>query len=87
MADLSEARRVIAILDRFLGALVETVDFRDTILLVTSDHGNLEDLTTRNHTMNKVPALLVGNKKKRDEVTPGLRDITSISDAVYKILQ
>jgi 2,3-bisphosphoglycerate-independent phosphoglycerate mutase len=29
-------------------------------LVVTSDHGNLEDLTTSNHTRNPVPLLAIG---------------------------
>jgi hypothetical protein len=32
----------------------------DDALVVTSDHGNVEDLTTRNHTLNPVPVLGFG---------------------------
>lgn len=86
-ADLSEARKVITMLDRFISSLVKYVNFRDTMLLVTSDHGNLEDLTTSDHTLNEVPALLVGDIKMRQNVSPGLRDITGILNAVNIILQ
>jgi 2,3-bisphosphoglycerate-independent phosphoglycerate mutase len=51
-------------LDAFLGALLEelTEDLNNgTLLLVTSDHGNLEDATTRRHTLNPVPLLGWGN--------------------------
>ncbi|NJM98905.1 MAG: hypothetical protein HC800_18680 [Phormidesmis sp. RL_2_1] len=29
-------------------------------LLVTSDHGNVEDLSTKRHTLNRVPLLAIG---------------------------
>ena len=48
--------------------------------MVTSDHGNLEDLTTRGHTRNPVPFLCWGRRGGElrarvaalEEVTPSL---------------
>ncbi|MQA89315.1 MAG: hypothetical protein GEU90_03625 [Gemmatimonas sp.] len=53
-------RGVVAIerVDAFLGGLVQHLP-SDLLLLVTSDHGNLED-TTVGHTSNDVPLLTVG---------------------------
>lgn len=70
---------VIERLDRMLGAVLEAVDVRETLVLLTSDHGNLEDGRTRAHTLNPVPALLVG--AGRDALAPRLRAITDVASA------
>lgn len=46
--------------DRVLGGVKETTDFGETLLIVASDHGNVEDLSTRGHTRNTVPLIAVG---------------------------
>jgi 2,3-bisphosphoglycerate-independent phosphoglycerate mutase len=46
-------------LDRFLRAVVAGLGPADA-LVVASDHGNLEDLSTRNHTLASVPVLGFG---------------------------
>jgi len=70
-------------LDAFMSALLEELgpDLREkTLVLVTSDHGNLEDATTRRHTVNPVPLLAWGHGAedflagvtRLDEVTPAI---------------
>lgn len=58
------ARAVLSRLDRFLRALVDGLP-DGWALLVTSDHGNVEDLSTRNHTRNPVPVLGFGRAAER----------------------
>jgi 2,3-bisphosphoglycerate-independent phosphoglycerate mutase len=58
--DLSKAIQLIEKLDQVLGGLLNSWDFENGVILITSDHGNLEDLSTRKHTINQVPALLIG---------------------------
>lgn len=61
--DLAAGRALIERLDVFLGALIEgpnSLPARGQTLIVTSDHGNLEDLTSRSHTRNDVPLLAFG---------------------------
>jgi 2,3-bisphosphoglycerate-independent phosphoglycerate mutase len=54
----AEACALVAKLDRFLEGLVSALG--EVTLLVTSDHGNLEDKSTRSHTRNPVPLLVLG---------------------------
>ena len=68
--------------DGVLGGLIELWD--DGLILVTSDHGNMEDLSTRKHTAADVPALLIGNKAAREEFSLGLKDLTDIAPAIWK---
>ena len=44
-------------LDTVFGSLLSTWDYENGLILLTSDHGNLEDLSTRRHTRNDVPLL------------------------------
>ena len=46
--------------DRFLRLLFEAIDPREQLVVVTSDHGNLEDLSVRTHTRAPVPLLAFG---------------------------
>lgn len=58
--DVGWARHEIARVERFLAALVDAVDPREQLVVVTSDHGNLEDLSTRSHTRAPVPLMAFG---------------------------
>ena len=57
---LEEATRMLDNLDEFLSVLVEqTLPQRS--LLVTSDHGNIEVMSHKGHTGNKVPTIIWGD--------------------------
>jgi len=71
---------VVSRLDRFLGAAVEESDLSDTLIVLTSDHGNIEDSRTPSHTRNPVPTLVVG--EKREEVAGRIRDLTHLAPAI-----
>ena len=58
-----EAVVLVEKLDGFLAGVSESLG--ETTLLLTSDHGNLEDKTTRSHTLAPVPLLAVGPQAKR----------------------
>ena len=49
-------------LERFLRALLQELDPDRATVVVTSDHGNLEDLSTKTHTHNPVPTLVFGHR-------------------------
>ncbi len=52
-------------IDGLLKGILENLE--DNILLITSDHGNIEDLTTHSHTRNPIPTIIFtkSNKIKR----------------------
>ncbi|HSL43796.1 MAG TPA: hypothetical protein VK897_10215 [Anaerolineales bacterium] len=80
--EMDNAIRLMETFDGVLGGLVETWD--DGLILVTSDHGNMEDLSTRKHTPAAVPALVIGNETARNEFTDGMKDLTNIAPAIWK---
>jgi 2,3-bisphosphoglycerate-independent phosphoglycerate mutase len=71
-------------LDRFLGAVLEQVDLATTLVLLTSDHGNVEDAQTRGHTANPVPALLAG--AGREDAAAHLHAITDVAPVCLALL-
>jgi 2,3-bisphosphoglycerate-independent phosphoglycerate mutase len=50
--------------DRFLGGLLEVVDLERTLIIITSDHGNVEDCSHGKHTENPALTLLLGAQRK-----------------------
>jgi hypothetical protein len=69
--------------DGVLAGVVEGVD-KEMLVLVTSDHGNMEDLSTRKHTDAHVPALVIGNKSAREEFTRDMKDLTDVAPAIWQ---
>lgn len=74
-----ELQRLDVFMTTLLTELAEDLG-RETLVLLTSDHGNLEDLTTKRHTTNPVPLLAWGHGARAfaagitrlDQVTPGI---------------
>jgi hypothetical protein len=79
---MDEAIRLMETFDAVLGGLVEVWD--KGLILVTSDHGNMEDLSTRKHTAAHVPALVIGDKAARQAFTREMKDLTDIAPAIWK---
>src|SRR6202042_77340 len=71
--DMTWARREIVRVDRFLEALFAAVDPEEQLVVVSSDHGNLEDLSTRSHTRADVPLIAYGAGAR--EFVDGARSI------------
>ena len=73
--------------DGVLKGLLEAWQDEDDLIVLTSDHGNMEDLSTRRHTDAKVPLLVIGDLRARQEFFSGIRALTDIAPAIEKFLQ
>jgi bisphosphoglycerate-independent phosphoglycerate mutase (AlkP superfamily) len=82
--DMEAALAVLTNLSRFVRAVVARVDLSETTVLLTSDHGNIEDLSIRNHTRNFVPTLLWG--ARRAEAAKRIRTLADITPAIIETL-
>jgi hypothetical protein len=58
--DMDRAVRLLEDLEGVLGGLLAVLDLSRHLVVLTSDHGNLEDLSTDRHTRNPVPAVFWG---------------------------
>jgi hypothetical protein len=60
------ARKVFALIEQFAGLLLAAVDSAGTSVIITSDHGHLEQLSTsRGHPRSKVPTWYFGAEPRR----------------------
>ena len=82
--DMKAARLVLKNLARFVRTLLSRVDLSRTTVLLTSDHGNVEDLSSRNHTLNLVPTLVWG--AKREHFKSRIRSLADITPAIVETL-
>jgi hypothetical protein len=80
---LDEARRLLERLDAVVGGVLSAWD-DDHLIVITSDHGNLEDLSQRHHTANPVPTLVIGHD--RQALAEGLTDLTHLAPAILRRL-
>lgn len=81
--EMDEAIKVVESLDGFLSKLVDMMDFNGgDVLIIASDHGNLEDISVRTHTMNKVPVIVKGKGADRAE-----KEVDSLVDIMPFILE
>jgi 2,3-bisphosphoglycerate-independent phosphoglycerate mutase len=79
---MAQALQALGLLDRFLRAVVAGLGEGDA-LLVTSDHGNLEDLSTRNHTLAPVPVLGFGRAAAE---VKRVGDLTGVAPLLLRLL-
>lgn len=68
-------------LDQFLGCLLDLLNPQEDTLLITSDHGNLEDMTHTLHTRNPVPLIVYG------WAAPHFQDATDLTDVTPALTQ
>lgn len=83
------AVRLLRELDLFLESVIEGLDLQSTSLIITSDHGNVEDMSHGQHTLNPVPTLLWGDIQsvfspfisglRLDQITPLIGKFFGIS--------
>lgn len=69
-----DAERVLQPLDEFLLHIIKHKR-SDDVLVITSDHGNLEDLSTKTHTRNEVPLFVMGEGAGRFDEVESLVDV------------
>ena len=85
--DPREAVSVLETFDAMLGGIVDSLDTGETLLLITSDHGNIEDLTVKTHTRHPVPLILygAGARSFADRLDPGA-DLTVVTPLLLEYL-
>ncbi len=82
--DLEAARTVLQSLAAFIRALLNCIDLANTSVILTSDHGNIEDLSSRNHTLNDVPTIVWGANRER--IASRIRNLADITPAIVESL-
>ncbi len=70
--------------DGFLAGLLDSVDLTSTLIVLISDHGNVENLSTKSHTRNPVPCIAIGNQRKR--FLASIKNLTHITPTILHTL-
>ncbi len=73
-------------IDTLISGVLEGFDPGTMTLLLTSDHGNIEDLSTKTHTRNPVPLFVAGRHKKYFSNLK-LKNISQIAPAILKLFK
>lgn len=80
--DYARACAVLRVYDRFLSALVRYTEAAGLTVVLTSDHGNIEEIGERGHTRNQIPFIAYGPGEKM------LREkVSSLKDVMGAVLQ
>jgi len=80
----SLTRQHIPVLTRFVRSVLEAADLERQTVIITSDHGNIEDASTRSHTLNPVATLAFGTD--RNYIAGRVRSLTDITPAIIEAL-
>jgi hypothetical protein len=68
----------------FVRETVRSIDLETTTVILTSDHGNIEDLSVRTHTLNYVPTIIWGRRRK--EVSQKIKDLGDVTPTILSLL-
>lgn len=74
---------VLTRFDEFLGGFFEYFDSATMLAVLVSDHGNIEDLSTKTHTRNDVPCIVCG--KERKGVADSIRSLVDFTPTLLRL--
>jgi 2,3-bisphosphoglycerate-independent phosphoglycerate mutase len=82
---IKQAVEHLEVIDEVLGSLIDSWNDENGLLIITSDHGNIEEKDHRRHSRNPVPTILVG----RDHAALGemIADLADIATVVRTFLE
>ena len=85
--NLEAAVKAVEAVDRNIGRLMDKVEDTDYVMLVTSDHGNCEDMgvdePNTSHTLNPVP--LVGKNVELDSDNQELWEVEQVIENILDL--
>ena len=77
-----ELRQALEELNLFIRTLMNLTDPEQTAILVVSDHGNCEDSTSADHTVNPVPVLLLSRSEKARSAFRGISRLQDVHGGI-----
>lgn len=82
--DMPLAKTILTSLARFIREVLARLDLKRTTVILTSDHGNIEDLSIRNHTLHDVPTIIWG--AHRESIATRIQTLADITPAIVELL-
>jgi hypothetical protein len=71
-------------LDGVLEGILQVWDMREGVVILTSDHGNMEHIGDRKHTENDVPTLFIGEDSPT--LAEGFANLTDLAPRIAQVL-
>jgi hypothetical protein len=81
---LEQGVALLELFDGVMAGLLDAWDDEHGLIVITSDHGNFEDLSHRHHTENDVPTVVIG--AARHVFAEGLRDLSGVAVGIARVL-
>jgi hypothetical protein len=81
---LEDAVSILELFDKVMAGALSVWDDSEGLIVITSDHGNMEEIGSRKHTENDVPTVIIGDK--RHEFAEGLIDLTGLVPRMRNLL-
>src|ERR1051326_1407728 len=82
--DRERARSVLRNLARMIRRVLANINLTSTTMVLTSDHGNIEDLSTRSHTLHPVPSIIWGAGSH--QIANRISSLADITPAIVSLL-
>ena len=77
------ACQTLNMLDQFIEVITALCKATNMLMIITSDHGNIEDMGTKGHTRNPVPLLAVG--PRAEKITTNTTSLTQITPRILRV--
>ncbi len=78
--DMPMAVDMLERMDGFITGMLEKFDYEKDIVLMISDHGNIEDLSVKTHTKNPVPLIVIG--KRHSYFSSRIKNLTHVTPTI-----
>lgn len=83
-----DKKLILKNLNGFLKALVQNADLKKHTIVICSDHGNIEEATSRKHSHNKVPTIVFSkNQKTKNWFIQRVKNLTDVPLTMEKELE
>jgi len=82
--DMQKAVQVLIQIENLIINLIDLINFKDSLLIVSSDHGNIEDLSVKTHTRNYVGTYVWGNQSEK--FISEVNDLSDLTKIILKFL-
>lgn len=80
---MEKAKNEMTKIDELLSGVIEAFDKKQLTMIITSDHGNFEDLSVKTHTRNPVPFIVYG--KEAAHFAGKLKSIANVAPAIVSL--
>jgi 2,3-bisphosphoglycerate-independent phosphoglycerate mutase len=79
-----KAAEYLPLLAELVRETLQRIDLKTTTVILTSDHGNIENLAIKNHTLNDVPTIVWGRKNVK--ISQRIKDLSDITPTIVSLL-